>query len=154
MAILVFILLWREVIDPYRKRDWLRAYMITTSNHIKPLDIKPKSDYFEWNGGTYFFPKDPFTRQYKITVKKAALYKEGKIHPLVYEQIDTTKGKLKTNPDPEEFREAVKAQNMKQLMTPKLPWKEQLLFVLLGIGTGVAIGLMMAPQVMPCPVCP
>ena len=153
LLLAVFVLLWKEVIDPYRKRDWMKAYMLTSGNKMKPIDIKPEGSTFDWNEGTYFFPKDPYTREYKITVKKAAIYKEGKSHPLVYESIDTTKGKLKSSPDPEEFREAIKAKNMKMLMTPKMPWKEQVMFIILGVMGGISIGLLLAPQFFPCPVC-
>lgn len=154
MIALIVAILWREVIDPYRKRDWMKAYIITHGNKMKPVDIKPNGEqHFEWNKGIYFFPKNPFTREYKITVKKCAIYKEGISHPLLYQNIDTTTGKLKNNPNPSELREAIKASNMKQLMTPKMPWKEQVMFAVLGIGAGISIGLLLSPQFFPCPIC-
>ncbi len=109
MGIAAFAVLWKEVINPYRKRDWMKAYFITHGNKLEPVDIKPSSDgYFEHNKGTYFYPREPLTREYKMTVKKAAIYKEGESHPLLYEVIDTTKGKLKSTPKPKEITEAIK----------------------------------------------
>lgn len=149
IIILVAVILWKEVINPYRKRTWLKAYMITAGRNIKPIDVNPQSETFLWNKGTYFVGRNPFTREHKITVRKAQIYSEDCPHPLKFEKLSATEQQLVREYLPDEITKIADAKNVKALMTPKMNWKDMLIYIIVGAFGGVGIGYILAMSMFP-----
>lgn len=153
LIIIVAAVLIREVLLPYRKRDWSRAAVIGTDNHIAYLDVKPKVGWFSHKDCTYVFPKETFIRKYKLGVKPLAFFVEGIPEAISLVITQPTKPEFKAAYAGETVKTAIKGGLIKQLLTPTTDDKEKLIFILLGILGGIGIMALIYPSIYPCPVC-